>query len=259
MRAFRASCCFCSSSFYHIARVRLPHTLRSTERFQKQQKRAAFQFAMEMNIMEAVVTLLLLHIIVILHTFIASTITTLKPCTCKTWLRERSLLWSQTLNKAEWASAKLDHKQQRKREGQRQGHVSKSSLDGFLNHLFFFFMLYAVYLKQPHVVKVSSMFSVLCWPWVRAHPLYGGWTLIPLRGPLSAACFWAPSSRSAFYCVWFTAPYLWANSQKGGSPPCHPHIAQPLRSKQSPQTRTASMALALQTAVLIWKCYGKLS
>lgn len=121
--------------------------------------------------------------------------------------------------------------------------------------LIIFFMLYAVYLQQPHVVKVSSVFSVQCWPWVRALAV---WWLIPLRGPLSAACFWAPSSRSAFYCAWFTALYLWANSPGGGSPRCHTHTAQPLRGAHSPQTHTACTAhcykwLPTLNMEMLWK------
>lgn len=103
-------------------------------------------------------------------------------------------------------------------------------------------MLYADYLQQPMWATQWAPCLAYSAGLECMNSPYGGCMLIPLRGPLSAACFWAPSSRSAFYCVWFTALYLWANSPGGGSPRCHTHIAQPLRSAQSPQTCTASTA-----------------
>ena len=85
------------------------------------------------------------------------------------------------------------------------------------------------------------------------HSLSGGYTPIPPRGPFSSTCFWAPSSHSKFYSVWFTVLYLWANRPKlTALEKAHrcilrvhrsvTHIAQPLGTvhSSSPQTLTVS-------------------
>lgn len=70
------------------------------------------------------------------------------------------------------------------------------------------------------------------------------YTPIPLRGPYSSTCFWAPSPHSTFYSVWFMVLYLWANRPKltalerahRCTPKVHcsvTHIAQPLSATQS--------------------------
>ncbi len=76
----------------------------------------------------------------------------------------------------------------------------------------------------------------------------------PPRGPCSSTCFCAPSLHSAFYSVWFTVLYLWANRPKlTALEKAHrctlkvhhyvTHIAQPLSAAQgpSPQTLIVSM------------------
>lgn len=121
----------------------------------------------------------------------------------------------------------------------------------YFNHIKYELYVYCTVLTRPwgsacstysHRMETDTCAKKIC-----------GYTPIPLRGPYSSTCFWAPSPHSTFYSVWFMVLYLWANRPKlTALEKAHrctlkvhrsvTHIAQPLSAAQnsSPQTLTVS-------------------